>query len=643
MTSLALATGSRRLAPSVILLALLSGCAEQESIELVAVRGCGLEQEFSGLRVRVLGDFAVASGTEVLLGPGQRGRIPSLPAEATGVAAEGLFGTTVTAIGRSWGIDPELGRGRIPGVDSETAILPVYFAGPDSLCELGSQPSARSKLAAAAGPSGDVLLAGGIDSEQALLDELVHVDLFVDEARTLSARLPSPRIGASVHALGGRRFAVLGGATAGGVLDERIDVDVRGQGSVRASSWTTRVAHHASASGPDGRVLIAGGCEEADGLGACVPESATAAAFWMDLGGASEDEALPELSLARFGAHAIVARDGVAFVAGGSDAQGVGLGSVERLTPGDDAWMIVHELPEDRAIAGLALLDGGLLVLGDRLGGMHWWSESGSGTLDPTARAPALGPVTGERPLLALPGERVLVDNWLFAPATAAVDPALERVLLIETERSDATLLQLVDGTALIVGGSVAAPTVMRVRPELDGPDEWIPDLAGPQTDAFVCNVPGRATVILGGLQLHAEGLPADVIAPVRAHVRGFRSGALRLELEVDSDPGTVAHLVVGQGAMSLVSIALQPDEVVVRRRAATGAVESLDCALAGAAPGAELVLELSDQGRQLRLTSDVVLAECALEWPSSEGLAVGFGVSGTGSARFFDLRLARR
>ena len=52
----------------------LGGCSEPESIELVAVRGCGLEQEFSGLCVRVLGDFALGGGTEILLGPGQRGR-----------------------------------------------------------------------------------------------------------------------------------------------------------------------------------------------------------------------------------------------------------------------------------------------------------------------------------------------------------------------------------------------------------------------------------------------------------------------------------------------------------------------------------------------------------------------------------------
>lgn len=658
MTSPALAQRST-LALSVMVVTLFSGlngvigCSEPEPIELVAVRGCGLDQAFSGLRVRVLGDFAADGTTEVLLGPGQRGRIPTLPADATGIGAEGLFGTTVTAIGRSHGIDPALARGRVAGVDREAAILPVYFAAPDSACELGSQPAPRTDVVAAAGAAGDVLLVGGIDADQRLLDELVHVDLFTNEARTLSARLPSARRGASVHALDDRRFAVLGGAAGSGVLAQRIDVEVSGQGSVSESSWVlpdgaTGLAHHGSASGPDGRVLIVGGCYEADMAGACISVSARASSYWIDLHDSSASEVLPDLEVPRFGAHVRAASDGVAFVAGGFGSDGLALGSVERLSP-DHTWTIVHELADDRAIAGLALLDGGLLLLSDRLGAIHWWSEAGSGTLDPTSHAPPLGPVSGERPLLALPGERVLVDGWLFAPATASVDPVLERVPLTTIERSDGTLLNLADGTALIVGGRltqapepIAAPTLLRVRPELDGPDEWIPDLAGPQTDAFVCNAPGRATVVVGGLHLHGIGGLVDAIPPVRTHVRGFRSGALRLELEADSDPGTVAHIVLEQGAASLVSIALLPGEVVVRRRAASGEVERLDCAIAGVDPGDAVVLELADDGRHLWLASDEPVAECTLEWPSDAGVAVGVGVTGTGSARFFGLRLAR-
>lgn len=634
----------QRLAQGVVALVWMSssGCSEPDAIELVAVRGCGLEQEFSGLRVRVLGDFASESGTELLLGPGERGTIPSLPAEATGVAAEGLFGTTVTAIGRSYGIDPTFARGRIPGFAGDALILPIYFATPNSLCSLDSQPSPRTELAGAASPAGEVLFAGGLD-EDGLLDELVHLDLFGGELRTLTARLPSPRRGASVHALGAGRFVVLGGAGAGEVTGERIDVGVAGQGSVSVSEWT-RVAHHAAALAPDDRVLIVGGCELADSNGECLPDSVVARSFWYAPNSGAVTT-LPELEIPRFAAHAIVASDGVAFVAGGFDSDGLGLTSVERRHPGG-AWQLVHELADDRPIAGLALLDGGLLLLADRLGAIHWWSEAGSGTLDPTSRAPDLPAISGERPLLTLPGERVLVDGWLFAPATAAVDPALERVALAD-DRSGATMIALQDGTVLIAGGrvteSIATPTLLRLRPDLDGPDEWIPDLAGPQTDAFVSNAPGRATVILGGLQLDGDSGPSDTLAPVHAHVRGFRSGAVRLEFRFQADPGAVAQVILGQGASSQVGVALLQDAVVVRRRDPSEAIEILDCSRAGVSASASVILELDDHARRLRISGPELLAECELEWPSSAGVAVGFGVSGTGSARFYGLRLARR
>ena len=79
------------------------------------------------------------------------------PTSATGVAAEGLFGTTTTAIGRSYGIDPQLARAAgVPGLDDAAQVLPVFFATPDPLCELDSQPSARTAVAAVAGPAGDV-------------------------------------------------------------------------------------------------------------------------------------------------------------------------------------------------------------------------------------------------------------------------------------------------------------------------------------------------------------------------------------------------------------------------------------------------------------------------------------------------------
>jgi hypothetical protein len=636
------------------LLAATTGCQPSETVELVALRGCGVDQEFSGLRVRVVGDFSSSTKTELLLGPGERGQISTAELDvdrATGVVVEGLFGTTVTAVGRSHGIDPDLARGRVAGVDGDAGVLPIYFAAPDSACEVASDLSPRAGVAIAAGPSGDLLLAGG--RAPTLLDELVHVDLFGDRVRTLADRLPSPRWGASVHALTGRRFVVLGGATVGSVLAERVVVEVAGAGSVLAveplelAGDPPGLAHHAAALGPDGAVWLVGGCDEVDDAGACVPASAHARSYRLELE-PHASELLAALERPRYAADLRVSPDGIAYVAGGIGVDGVGLPSLERLSSGG-TWELVHSLPDERAIAGLAVLDGGLVVLSDHEGGVHWWSEAGSGTLDPTSRAPALDPFVGPRPLLTLPGERVFVDGWLFAPGTAAVDPALERHATAAIGRSGAALVPLADASALIVGGwegasSLASPALLRLRPRLDGPDEWLPDLAGPATEAFVCNAPGHATVIVGGLQVEGQG-PAEAIAPVHAHVRGFRSGALRLEFEYEADPGVRAQLVVGQGARAAVHVSLSPTAIVVRRREPSGAVEQLDCSVTGegVAANTAIVVELDDQARSLALgVEGGPQLRCDLDWPSDAGVSVGFGASGPGSARFFRLRLAR-
>jgi hypothetical protein len=641
----------RTLTGALLVLSIGSGCGGPETIELVAIRGCGLEQQFSGLRVRVLGDLALGGGSEVLLGPGEHGTIPALPDHATGIAAEGLFGTTVTAVGRSFGIDPTLAAGRIEGFGDHERVLPVYFAEPDSLCAVDEQPSPRESPSAA-GPAGDVLLAGGVDDQGALLDALVHVDLFTGELQTLEASLPSPRRGHVVHAVADRRFVIIGGAEPNAAIDRLLIVDVatgsvEDVGSLQLDGEPQALSEHASArSGVDGRILLAGGCDDVDAQARC--EGALARSLWLDPNDLGSTQRLPDLAVPRHSAHALVSADGVAWIAGGLDADALALGSVERLHPGGE-WEVVHTLPDGATAAGFTLLDGGLILLAEASGTIHWWSEAGSGSLDPTSRAPALDPTTTARPLLTLPGERVIVDAWLFDPATAAVDPATERISLAIDPHAGAQLLTLLDGTVLFVGGETAsaelsATPLLRLRPRLDGPDEWIPELTGPQTDAFVGNAPGRATVVVGGLRLDAVAGELDALPPVRAHVRGFRSRSFRLELDHSADPGTLAHVTLEQGSTALLAIALADEGISARRRLADGSVEIVDCGAPTAELGSPLVLEVDDEGRRARLSGpDGLLASCVLEWPSSAGLAVGFGVSGAGSARFFGLRLARR
>ena len=642
----------------------LAGCESSEPIRVVPIAGCGLDQTFSGLRIRVLGDFAPSSTTELLLGAGETGELGSLPEGAKGVAAEGVFGVTITAIGRSYGIDPELARGRIAGRSGP--LLAIWFAAPDSMCAVEATIAPREGFAWAELASGDVLIVGGRDAS-GLREDLIHYDVLANQARSRSVDpgSGSARVGHSVHALDEGRIVALGGARANEVLADAL-VITGFVATQAAPELDTRelegpLAHHAAAESGAGRVLVAGGCAEVDALGQCSGQ-VHARAAWLDLDalaqGELEREPLPDLEFARADALAFVARDGVAFVAGGYDEAGVGLASVERIGPGATSWETITEFDAD-ALVGMTVLEGELVIVADLDGELHWWSRGGSGTLETSFRAPALVPAIGPRPLLSLPGERILVDTWLFAPGSAAVDPSAEIVDLVgkvsgETTpaRSAGLQLELRDGSVLLGGGSALGPGELpflaRVRPLLDGPDEQVPELASPRSDAFVSNTPGAATVLVGGLRLSGAGGSPDEPPPVHVHVRGFRSRSFRLEFELGAESGNGASLLLGQGVARSLMIALSPSLARVRLRESSGALTELDCGLGPFEAELPAVLEVGEFGERVRvLQADRVVVDCSLSgldpWPDEGGLYVGFGVSGPGDRTFRSLRLARQ
>jgi hypothetical protein len=636
----------------MVLAIALVGCERSEPIRLVPIAGCGVDQTFSGLRVRVLGDYPPTSATELLLANGEQGRVDRLPVDATGIAAEGVFGMTITAIGRSYGIDPTLAEGRIAGRSGSQ--LALWFAAPDSMCAVTGTLDERVGFAAAEGSSGDVLIVGGRGAD-GLIEDVIHYDVLANDTQALVGDEASARVGHSVHALDDRRFVVLGGARADEVLDDALLVSgIPEQLHFESIALGMSLAHHAAAESSEGRVLVAGGCGEVDALGACSGDVHGRAA-WIDLDDVSSREPLPMLESPRAGAQAFVSRDGVAFVAGGFDEAGVGLGSVERLSPGADHWEPIVEFDVD-ALVGLTVLDGELVIVADVDGELHWCSRGGSGTLDTSSRAPMLDPAPGPRPLATLPGERVLVDTWLFAPGSAAVDPSAEIVDLTGTigealpGRTGGASLLLRDGTVLLAGGTALEPGELpflaRVRPQLDGPDEMVPELASPRSDAFVTNTPGAATVIVGGMRLGGvAGSPND-LPRVHVHVRGFRSRSFRLEFELGAAEGNTGSLMLGQGAERALTIALEPEQARVRLRDSTEIVE-LDCGAGSFETDRGAVLEVGEDGLRVRvLQGERVVVDCSLAelepWPDAGGLHVGFGVSGPGDRTFRSLRLAR-
>lgn len=637
----------RRAASPAALVAALAGAAgcSPEPPDLVALHGCGLDQQdFSNLRVVVRGDFPPSEGTELLLGPGEHGEFASLPANARALTVEGLIGEFAAAVGRTRGI-----------ADDQ---LVAYFAPRNSLCSVPSGVAYREDGGLAVGASGELLLAGGRAETGQLLDELVFVDLDAQSGQVLDDPLPAPTAGQSLHAITGRRFLMIGGARASGRWFSTLEIDLgKGTGVVAApvnlevGGQARGVAYAGTVEGPDGRILVAGGCGTIDGAGRCATGMGENAAevsrlaFWIDPG-SLKVQRVPDLDRRRFDPVALVGRDGVAYVVGGRDGEGNPVPTLERLPVDAGGWEVVADdvLP----VAGAALLEDGLVVVAHPDGAVSWYGDEDSGTvevgqsLDPAER----------RPVVALPGERVLTDAWIVPVGSTAGEDANAIDLVEKTPagvgpgpRTGPEPRLLGDGSVLLAGGRapgglVAAPFLARVRPDLDGPDEQVPDVATPDPDAFVGTPPGAGLVEGEALVLEAGGQIQDYPL-ARVHVRGFRSHSFGFDFVVDADAR--AHVLVMQGALRGLSLRLDPDGVVARERHADGSVSAADCEM-GPDPmldgSASLRLDVSPAAVTLEQAGETIVTCTALAGPEA---AVGFGASGQGTVRIRQMRLRRR
>ncbi len=637
---------SRRAAPAIVVAAAVFACSPEEA-QLVALHGCGIDQqgELSALRVTVRGDFPPTGDTELLLSPGEGGRFSTLPDDAAALTVEGLIGDFAAAVGRTRGVG-----------DDE---MVVYFAPPNSLCSVPSGVDFREAGGVAVGEDGDVLIAGGRKADGSLTDELVHVDLDAETAQVLATTLPAPTVGQSLHAAGGRRFLMVGGARSGDPWFSTLHVDLaRGQDPISSPAplivggEAHGVAYHAASRTPDGRIMVAGGCTAIDQAGACAtamepePSRVSSRVFWIDPV-TGDVEAGPDLGQRRFGASLLVGRDGVAYVVGGMQESGQPVPPIERLAAGDATWETVAELPD--AVSGAALIEDGLVIVAHADGALTWVGDTQTGVVE---LGQTLSPAA-ERPVLALPGEGVLTDAWLVPVGSGEGEEAEAIDLAAETppgvgppQRVAPEVLSLADGSVLVVAGRSlsgvpAVPFLARIRPALDGPDERVPDVATPEPGAFVSNPPGaglvdgKELVLSAGTQI--EEFPSD-----RVHVRGFRSRRFGFDFVVQAD-GARAHVLVSQGALQALSIRLDPDGVLVRQRSARGEISEPDCEV-GPDPqldtSASLQLDVSPAAVTLE-QGGVSLLRCpGIEGPAA---AVGLGVSGQGEVRVRQMRLSRR
>lgn len=660
---------------AVGLLALGAGCREPDPPRLVARVGCEVDDDLvDTLRVQARGDFPTRGGTQVLLSGGEATLAwGELPVDA--VTVEGLFGQSVEAVGRTARL-------------AEEGDIPVYFARVDGLCPVEDGVTPREAVAAAAGPLGDVIVAGGRDGEGRLLDEVLHLHDEEGEVRTLSGRLPAPRVGHSVHALDERRFVVVGGASGEGTaLDHVVVVDFDAERSVVGGAQPIAVdedeaparAYHAAARSPDGRILIAGGCERLTAESECETDggdeepSVHGTALWIEaVGNELTFGPGPELVVPRYGAHLSFQRDGVAFLAGGRDAEGRPVHVVERWRPDTIRFRryggeLRSELDDDLPVAGATVLEGGVVLLVMADGRIHWITEqereeyrpwSGWCEVDGPCFADLDGPGPIERRgLLTLPGERVLADGVLLPVGGLGLDgqdvldpfvPGPGRPATSDRRVGSVPLL-LADGSVLLVGGedpetgAPAMPLSLRLRPELDGPDERIPEIDRAARGSMVAHDLERAVLEGDTLRLlAAEGTDAR-FPRVRAHARGFRSASFRFDVTVQITSGEVVpYLVLEHGGVEALSVSLAPDGIQAHVRDAQERVQSVSCSPEGLRFDEAQVLrvEVRPEGVLLRQQGEV-LGQCPITNEPRQW-SVGVGASGSGEMLVYGLRLAR-
>ncbi|MCO5172247.1 MAG: hypothetical protein M9894_38610 [Planctomycetes bacterium] len=266
------------------------------------------------------------------------------------------------------------------------------------------------------------------------------------------------RTAPAVAALPDGRAVVIGGASAGGVPVQTVEVFAPGVGggsftTAFSSGLTARVGHTATAL-PDGRVLVVGGV---DGTG--TPQQT---ALLIDAAATSVTTTGADVGRAEHAA--VLLPDGRVLVAGGTTVLGQAANATAAAAiydPATGQFTGVGQMARVRHRPGLAYAGGHVVAFGGAGGAptpvaerfdfetLAWTPIAGPGT---TARPDAVAVATGPGRALVVGGEAAPEVYTPDAfPAREAFDPLLTAV---PAPRARHTATRLADGTVLLVGGT---------------------------------------------------------------------------------------------------------------------------------------------------------------------------------------------
>ena len=205
----------------------------------------------------------------------------------------------------------------------------------------------------------------------------------------------------------------------------------------------------------------------------------------------------------------------------------------------------------------------------------------------------------------------------------------------------------LADGSVLLVGGhdpetgALSEPLALRLRPELDGPDERIPEVDRAARGALVA--PERVEVEGETLRMLSVGDVLTSFPRVRARARGFRSTSFRFEATIHATQGAVVpHLVLEHGAVEAIGVTLGPDRIQGHERDPQGREFDFSCSPSGLDFSSPQVLRVEVRPESIEFRQGgVEVARCP--GPGVDRTwSVGVAASGFGELLVYDLRLTR-